>query len=359
MKAPYNYGLSQEDALTELEALAIQPDDRLLCIASAGEIPLNLLALRPIRIEAVDVSLNQLFLCRLKHRACLALEPDEAAAFLGFMEARAEKRRKFFDHLSSYLSEEEKRFWAENMTAIEYGPIAAGRFERYLEKVRSAGLCLISKRKLIRLFELEAVADRQDYFDRFLNTGFLRMIFKVAFHPRVYRKRGIAEEGLIHSGARDSAEFFYNRFRSFCTVCPPRQNYYLQWIFFGRVLFPEARPEYLTEKGLQKVRERSAGLSWQVESFQDRLRSCAPGDFNKFHLSNIGDWMTRDQFAEVLALVGDKALPGSKACFRYIHLNHPVPERLRGRLNRDDERGEELMERDRFPFYSLVIMEIK
>jgi S-adenosylmethionine:diacylglycerol 3-amino-3-carboxypropyl transferase len=357
LKPLYNYGISQEDALTELAALDIQPGDRLLCIASGGEVPLNLLALRDTRIVAADVSANQLALARLKLAACRALEPVDAAAFLGFMEVSTERRRRLFAQVAPLLAEDDRHLWGGNMAAIEEGPIRAGRFEKYFAKFRFAGLAVLKRGHLRDLFELETLEERRDFFDRFLSTPLLKALFSVAFHPLVYRKRGISAQGLIHGGSDHVADFFYGRFKDFCTVTPPRRNYYLQFSFFGRVLFPEALPEYLTDEGARRIRERPDRIAWRLGSFEEVLRAAAIGDFNKFHLSNIGDWMTRIEYAGLLALICDKAAAASRAVVRYIHLDHAVPEGLRGRVTRDERRGEELMRRDRFPFYHLVIME--
>jgi S-adenosylmethionine-diacylglycerol 3-amino-3-carboxypropyl transferase len=358
MKPLYDYGISQEDALTELAALDVRPGDRLLCIASGGEIPLNLLALRNARIVAVDVSPGQLFLSRLKLGACLALEPAEAAAFLGFMEAPTESRRRLFARVAPLLTEDDRRFWGGNMSAVEGGPIRAGRFEKYFEKFRFAGLAVLKKKRLRDLFEMETLEERRDFFDRFLSTPLLRVLFRVAFHPLVYRKRGIAAQGLIHGGSNRAADFFYGRFRDFCTTTPPRRNYYLQFSFFGCVLFPEALPEYLTEEGARRIRERTGQINWRLTSFEEALCAGAAGAFNKFHLSNIGDWMSRKEYAQLLALIRDRAAASSRAAVRYIHLDHGVPEGLRDRVASDERRGEELMRHDRFPFYRLVILEI-
>ena len=359
MKPPYNYGISQEDALTERRALDIREGDRLLCVASAGEVPLNLLALGPVAIEAVDISPAQLFLCRLKLSACRALEPLEAAALLGFMDASAEKRRRLFDRTSAFLDDDEKGFWAANMPAVKRGPVRAGRFERYLGRFSPAALAVLGERKLRRLFEQDTVAAQQEYFDRFLSTAVLKVLFKVAFHPRLYRKRGIAEEGLRHGEIRDIADFFYGRLRDFCASTPARRNPYLQFFFFGRVLFPEALPEYLSEEGMRRVRESHASIAWRLESYREAVDKSPPGWFNKFHLSNIGDWMGLEEYAGLLALVCDKAAPSSRAISRYIHLDHPLPEALRERIVRRDDRGEELVRADRFPFYNLVVMELR
>ena len=85
MEALCNYGISQEDVLSEYKALEITRNDSLLCIASAGEIPLNMAALQDLNIVAVDNSINQLRLCRIKQVAASLLDPVIAASFLGYM----------------------------------------------------------------------------------------------------------------------------------------------------------------------------------------------------------------------------------------------------------------------------------
>lgn len=359
MKPLYNYGLSQEDALTEYRALDIKKGDHLICIASAGEIPLNLTALETLAIEAVDVSPNELFLAKLKLGACRVLEPAEAAAFLGFTEALPAGRRRLFDRVATVLGEEDRRFWSGNMSAIEKGPIRAGRFEKYLQKFSRVGLRILGENKLRRLFERETVTDRQEFFDRFLSTPLLKALFRVAFNPRVYRGRGITAEGLKHSGERDIAAFFYSRFRDFCCATSARENYYLQFCFWNRSLFPEALPEYLSREGMARIREHHENITWRLGSIQEALEKHPAGTFNKFHLSNIGDWMSRGEYAGLLTLLHDRAAPSSRAVARYIHLDHPVPETLGGRLAREERRAEELIKVDRFPFYHLVIMETR
>ena len=357
MEPPYNYGLSQEDALTEYRALDLRPGDRLVSVASAGEVPLNLIALEDVRIEAVDVSASQLSLSRLKLAACLALEPAEAAGFLGFADAPAALRDRLFDRVVTFLDESERLFWRRNMAAVERGPVRAGRFERYLRTFSGLARLILGETKLRGLFEREGVAERRAYFDRSLGSGAVKALFRAAFNPRRYRRRGIADAGLTHSGQRDIAAFFYGRFRDFCTVPPPRTNYYLQFMLWGRLLFPEAGPEYLSPRGLARVRGRRGNIVWRESSFEKTLAERPAGTFNKFHLSNIGDWMGRDDYAALLTLLGRRAAPRSRVLARYIHLDHPIPDALNGRLRRDDRLAGELIEADRFPFYQLVVLE--
>lgn len=357
MEPLYNYGLSQEDALTEYRALDLRPGDRVVSVASAGDVPLNLIALEDVRIEAVDIARSQLALARLKLAACLALEPSEAAAFLGFEDATISLRTRLFNRVASFLDERERRFWRGNMAAVERGAVRAGRFERYIRRFSRLARLVLGESRLRGLFEREGVAERRDHFDRRLGSGAVKALFRAAFNPRRYRKGGISDAGLTHSGQRDIAAFFYGRFRDFCTVTPPRRNYYFQFMLWGRLFYPEAWPEYLRPEGLARVRERQGSIVWREASFEQTLAGHPAGTFNKFHLSNIGDWMSREDYAALLNLLGLRAAPGSRALARYIHLDHPIPDALNGRLRRDDRLAEELIEGDRFPFYQLVVLE--
>lgn len=359
MEPLYNYGLSQEDALTEYRALDLRPGDRVVSVASAGEVPLNLIALEDVRIEAVDIARSQLALSRLKLAACLALEPSEAAAFLGFEDAAPSLRTRLFNRVASFLDEGERRFWRGNMAAVERGAVRAGRFERYIRRFGRLARLVLGETRLRSLFEREGVAERRDHFDRRLGSGAVKALFRAAFDPRRYRQGGIADAGLTHSGQRDIAAFFYGRFRDFCTATPPRRNYYFQFMLWGRLFYPEALPEYLRPEGLARVRERQGSVVWREASFERTLADHPAGTFNKFHLSNIGDWMSREDYAALLDLLGRRAAPASRALARYIHLDHPIPDALNGRLRRDDRLAGELIKEDRFPFYQLVVLETR
>lgn len=79
----YDFCISQDDPATELRALNLSLGDRVLCVASAGEVPLELLVNsdESIKIDAVDISGPQLYLSNLKFKAAMALKGTEAARF--------------------------------------------------------------------------------------------------------------------------------------------------------------------------------------------------------------------------------------------------------------------------------------
>ena len=349
-----NYGISQEDVLSEIRALDISPHDSVLCIASSGEIPLNLAALQNVNILAVDNSISQLRLCKLKMAAATLPDPIQAASFLGYMNMPAMDRQRIFHRdIRALLSEDDNLFWEQHADALQFGVVNSGRFELYIRKVSAIGRTVIGRKNLYRLFDCDSVEEQQTVFDRRITGPFLRSIFKIAFHPRIYKNRGIDPQGLTHSGARNIAGFFFQRFRNFCCSTPARKNYYLQYTFFNQVLFPEALPEFLLPECHSAFIENSKHLEFRLSDFETTLQQADQGQFNKIHLSNIGDWMSKESMAGLFTLIRDKTVPGARAVMRYIHLNHPLPAAV-PELVADYQLGEQLLLTDRYPFYTLV-----
>lgn len=356
----YDFGLSQDDPMTELRALDIKPDDRLLSIASAGELPLSILAHAPLLIDAVDISNGQLYLSKLKLATVLALDSEEAARFLGYISCDREQRLRLLSRVEEYLDESGRRFWDDHLFVFRKGPLHYGRHERYMAKFRRLGLYLLGgEKKLYGLFECENSGDQEEYFDNVLRSEVMKRLFHIVFHPKLYKRRGIPEQGFIHEGERNLAEFFFSRFRSFCTSTPARENYFLQFSLLGSVVYYEALPDFLQDKGISVIRLHHHNIRYRHISYADIIRQSPEGTYNKFALSNLCDWMKRDAFINLLQLLVEKADVSSKALLRFVHCAHALPDNLDRAIIPDPGRGELLSQKDRFPFCNLVPMDIR
>jgi S-adenosylmethionine-diacylglycerol 3-amino-3-carboxypropyl transferase len=354
MEPLYNYGISQEDVLSECEALKLADGESFLCIASAGEIPLNVAALKNVKIIAADVSANQIRLCRLKQAASLHCESADAAGFLGYMGMQDNMREEIFrDVLFQYLPEGDREFWLKNLNAVKGGAINNGRFEKYMLKVTGTGRFIVGEKNLYSLFECNSIEEQKEIFEKKINGPIVKGIFRIAFHPLIYKNRGIDPAGLIHSGARNIGEFFFNRFRSFCCNTLSRENYFLQYTFFNKVLFREALPEFLKPEYHETFAKNAGDIEYSENPVENILKDCEKGKFAKIHISNIGDWMTKESMAEIFSLISDKTMPGARVVMRYIHLNHKIPADVPG-LIADYELGDNIALKDRYPFYSIV-----
>jgi S-adenosylmethionine-diacylglycerol 3-amino-3-carboxypropyl transferase len=358
MKFLYNFGISQDDSESERKSLDMQKGDRLICLASAGELPLNLMSSADIFIDAVDISLPQLHLSRLKMMAASHLEPLEAARLIGYQPCTREERFGWLGQISSHLSESGRDFWNKHPEAFEKGPVHMGRFERYISNFNGLALQIIGRKKMMRLFEFDDIESQRQYFDQHLETKRLRFIFNVVFHPRIYKKRGMDEQGLTHSGERNIAHFFFSRFRNFCTSTLARKNHLLQFTFFNRIMFEEAFPDYLKPEGNELLRQRLDRISFFHEPISERIRKSPAGHYNKFALSNVGDWMTGEEMTGLFQIIANQSADKSRLLLRYIHAAHPVADHLKLIFSSDRELGNRLESTDRYPFYSLIPFEL-
>jgi S-adenosylmethionine-diacylglycerol 3-amino-3-carboxypropyl transferase len=356
MKNLYDFGISQDDPRVETKFLDLT-NTNLLCVASGGEVPLSLLANHDVKIKALDVSENQIRLCRLKLAAALMLEPFEAAVFLGYKRDLKNCRGKYFRKILEELPADDARFWKENSRRMIKGPIRASRFEKYLSLFCRFVKSILGSRRVAVLFDLESEESRQNYFDRYLDKKIIFWIFKVAFSPIIYKERGLSQQALIHQNGQDMAGMFYSRFRDFLTATSPLSNFYLQFYLMGEILYDDAMPDFLKPDGLYNIRKRKENLNFEIRSIQQEVAETDRLSYENYALSNICDWITEDEMNFLLNTISRKSQHKFKMLIRYIHRN-PVDDKVResgicfNALSSECTRNI-----DRFPFYSLISAE--
>jgi S-adenosylmethionine:diacylglycerol 3-amino-3-carboxypropyl transferase len=351
----FDFGISQEDPLTEFSLLDIREGDHVLCIASGGEIPLSLYCLQPgITITAVDTSLPQILLCKFKWQAAKLLPFPLSGAFLGYSHQDRKTRREiYFDQLRPSLSAEECGFWDAHIDAVEKGVVNSGRFEKYIANLRTIARLIIGKRNIEKLLRCRSTEEQAEIFDHYIATRpAVRYLFKIAFHPAVYKNRGLSSRGLIHAQQK-TGEIFFNKFRNFCVCTPATSNYFLHYFLEGSCTTEQAMPEFLVHH--KNLVQTNSPIFWRCTSIQEELKQNEKGAFNKIHLSNIGDWMTEADFSDLVDLMSSKSGPEQKILYRYLRKNHFAE-------HKDHEKGYSVREihtetTDRFPFYSMQLLE--
>jgi S-adenosylmethionine:diacylglycerol 3-amino-3-carboxypropyl transferase len=353
MKFLYDFGISQDDP--HVEASALDPENNnVLCVASGGEVPLSLLAKYNTRIKAVDISINQIRLCKLKLASTILLEPVEAAVFLGFKKELKSSRQKYFEEVKSGLSKDDIQFWNLHKHKISRGPINYSRFEKYILFFCGIVRQFIGASKIKHFCELDDVEQQKKFFDTYIHKKFIFWLFKIAFAPQVYKNRGLDKQALIHQEGNDIAAFFYGKFRDFFTVTPARKNYYLQFYFLGEVLFEEALPDYLIPKYASNIYARKNNIDFEIKSVRDEIIGMPNLTYGNYALSNISDWMEEDEMNELLEAITKKTVVPANFLLRYIHKNpiNDISEKYDFTIDREFEDRAHLI--DRFPFYSLV-----
>jgi len=353
MKPLFDFGISQEDANSEQSILELQDNDRVLCIASGGEVPLNLLCRNNnVQIGAIDISETQLALCRLKLLTALHVGSPDNAAFLGYSEMDTKRRKEIFTTvLQPLLQENDKAFWLQHLTLIGKGVINYGRFELFLKKMRIVAAWLIGKKNIGSLINCSSVQQQEEFFNKKIeNRKALRYLFKIAFHPLIYKKRGLDKQGLIHATS-NTGENFFKKFKTFCIATPADENYFLQYYLTGKCK-PKAIPEFLQAVNRTTLQKNGGNINFKMTSITEALNNSPENYYSKIHLSNVGDWMKEPDFKALMQTVQQKLSEGAKVSCRVLQKDHFANNKFHG-IEIDKKLAETLEKKDRFPFYSL------
>jgi S-adenosylmethionine-diacylglycerol 3-amino-3-carboxypropyl transferase len=359
MSVPYNFGQSQEDERTEVNALQLNADDHVISIASAGDMPLSLAAMGTQKVTAVDIDPAQLALTRLKLAAVRQLSRDEAIGFLGYFPMDKRQRKKLYTNVRAALLPNDHAFWDRNGSAINKGVIWAGRFERYLRYLRFVVVGVLGRRNIAALFECGTIEEQQVLFDRSIGRPIVRRIFRFAFNPKRFSGRGMDPRSLAHRNSEVSlGDQYFAWFRSFCTSNLASENYFLQLSLLGRVLDTNNVPAYLSLEGYEMLRSRKNSVVLYQGDIVQYLKEIPPASFEKSHLSNICDWMEQDSFENVMQLMVSKSSPKARIVWRFLHVDRSLPSELESRIIEEREFGKTLRKNDRYPFYTIVPAQI-
>jgi len=306
------YAQNWEDPRLELQALDVQPHDRVLAIAGGGCTALSLLAEGPVRLEAVDQSRAQLEMLELKCKTVCDLTPDGANEFL-----------------------------------VANGILDRGRAEKAIGAFRWIIRTLIHSRERIEeLFALDSLANQVRFYHRHWNNRRWQWLFHMvrkgtfdrALDPAFYQ----------HVAPGNLGRQLHLRAEHCLTQMPVRENYFLSRILLGGHLrHPEGRPPYLQPRGVEGIRRNRSRLGLHRMGLLDYLRGQPDASFDKLYLSNVGEWLAERERIELFGQVVRVSRPGTRVCWRALMVERPLPQAFRDRIIVDVERSTELGRQDR------------
>jgi S-adenosylmethionine:diacylglycerol 3-amino-3-carboxypropyl transferase len=330
-------------------------DGNVLCIASAGDLPLSFVALGARKVIAVDVSENQLHLCHLKSAAIEALDREAALKFMGFLPAKPLERKRWLSLILPLMPPITAEFWTTHSAAMcNRGAIWCGRYERFL-----TGLRIILKPVLAQAFnELAQCTDcglQKEIFERRINRAWLRVVFRFAFSPSVFSRYGMDPRSLAHrQSSIPLGDQYWAILRAFCTDTPAAGNPWLQLLTLGRLISSDAAPAYLTPAGFEKTKRGLGFLQWVKGDVRAFVRDQMPLDVNKVCLSNLPDWLDESQFEDLVRQLACRLARGSRFVWCYLHAQRSLPPNLAPQILISEDLGIRLRKQDRFPFYRIV-----
>ncbi len=344
------YGQCWEDADVLLDALDVRPGHVCLSIASAGDNTLALLARKPERVIALDLSLAQIACLELRVAAYRELAHGELLEVIG--SRPSQRRRELYKRCRPLLSLETRNFWDAHPDDIAAGIGGAGKFERYFALFRRLLPLIHSRKKIERLFDCSTAEERERFYDREWNTRAWRGMFQAFFSRRVMGWLG-RDPSFFRYVEGSVASRILERVRHALVALDPRENPYLQWILMGR--HAAALPFALREENFATIRANLHRLQWQREPLENFLL----GDekFDRFNLSDIFEYISLESYHHLLNLLVKASRSRARLAYWNLLARRRRPSSLADRVLPLSNLAAALHRKDKAFFYSAFVIE--
>lgn len=346
------YAQCWEDADVLLQGLAAGPGDVCLSIASAGDNTLSLLTQDPARVVAVDLSRAQLACLELRIAAYRALAHPELLELIG--STPSTRRLELYRRCRSLMPVAARNFWDERPRRVTAGVGAAGVLENYLRIFRRFVLPLIHPPgRVAQLLAGGTPAERRAFYERYWNTRRWRLMFRIFFSRALIGGFGHGPD--FFGAVSDSvAERLLARCRHTLTELDPTSDPYLHWSLRGRHL--TALPHALRPENFSLIRQRLDRLECRHGSFEQALEDLGPRAVHRFNLSNILEYMPREECQRVLSRIAWAGVPGGRLLYWDMLTPRSAAGEIPGLRRRDDLAGE-LHRASRTCFYDALVIE--
>lgn len=235
------YSLGDEDSVVECEILPYRAG-HVVTVAGSGGRVIPLLARAPERLDAIDISPEQIAFTRFRLAALSKLNAGEYARLLGYGTdpLLGEPRRRLISSLS--LPEADKDLIGEfHQRHAETPLVYSGKFEQMLRRFSRVIRTVLGKRAR-ELFEITELSEQR----RFLKTRFPGRRWKLlvgvlgnsALLNAVLYKGDFPRKNLPGSHFRIYEEIFNRLFDRVLA----RESFFLQMLILGEVSFAEGFP---------------------------------------------------------------------------------------------------------------------
>lgn len=347
------YGQCWEDADILLEALDIREGETCVSIASAGDNSLAMLTKNPARVIALDLSFAQLACLELRVAAYRVLSYEELLELLGSRPST--QRAHLYERCRDLLLPPVRDFWDEHQPAVAAGIGSSGKFEHYFALFRERVLPLIHSRRMVdRLLAGGTLDERTSFYERQWNTVRWRLLFRIFFSRFVMGRLG-RDPHFFDYVEGSVADRILARGRHALTVLDPAQNPYLQWILTG--YHPRALPYALRPEHFATIRANLDRLEWYCISLESYLDSHNDVVVDKFNLSDIFEYMSRENYHALLSRLVRSSRSGSRLAYWNMLAPRSRPDDMAAVLHPLTDFARDLHQRDKAFFYSSFVLE--
>lgn len=328
-KLPLYFALVREDPQVDMAVCKmLAPGAKVLMIASGGCTAAALAASgRVSSLHLVDANKGQILLSLLKLYMLSHLPPADRFALLGHASMSASERQ---ERLRDALSGTRRQF-AEKNSSISFaleelgppallgenGPDRLGRYEVLFAQLRAA--LSVEQEALNALF---ASADISEQIALAAPNTALGVALDAAFSEVMSLENLVALFGsaATQNRVQPFAQHFLERTRVALAAFPAADNPYLADLLLGRftgAALPWLNLSLVEPDLLPEIACSVAPMSTVLQAHK--------GEFDFVHLSNILDWLSREEAGLMLELAHQALRPGGKVLIRQLNSTLDIP----------------------------------
>lgn len=331
------YAQIWEDPVVDMEALAIEPGNRIATIASGGCNALSYLTADPAEIVAVDLNTAHVALNNLKRVAAQRLPDYES--FRRFF-AEADSVANIADYrtfIRPYLDETSRRYWEgrDLVGRRRINGFASGLYKRGLLGNFIGLAHLIARMHRIDLkqfLDAKTIEEQRAIFDEKFAPFFDRKLIRWITDQRSSLfGLGIppAQYDALADG-KPMADVLRGRLEKLACDFPLEENYFA-WQAFGRGYGKGKEaplPPYLQAGHYAAVRSRAERVTMLHANMTDMLAANDAASFDRYIFLDAQDWMSDAQLTALWTEVTRTARPGARVLFRTAAEPTLLPGRL-------------------------------
>lgn len=349
------YSICWEDFDIIQKALKVKKDDIVVSITSAGCNVLNFLLYNPKKIISVDFNPNQNYILQLKISAIKNLEHKQFLELLGVNPSK--NRIELYKKIKKNLPKETQTFWDKNIKFIKKGLTYSGRQEKYIHAIGQYLRYLKGEKVLIDLLQCKTIDEQIEFFDKKIRDTSWNLFFTLVYNKPVML---IVKDKLVFNQVKDNDyhKKFRKRVEEAARQIPTRNNPFMSFALLGYYLNENYYPHYLKKKNFETLKNRVNRIEIKTGAIQDILFQLPSNSIDKFNLSNVLDWTTKNQFKKLLYEVKRVGKNKSRFCYFNTLMKRHIPK-IEGIKSYKKEANNLLKQDKAFLYENFEIGEIK
>ena len=328
------YSTSDEDNTSELRALHITPEDRIISVTGSGCRTLSLLTQNPKSVTSVDYSPGQNYLLELKLAAIRTLSYDELLAFFGV--DKSQTRWQTFGSLQAKISPEAAAYFGRHRPAIEKGILFAGRHERFYVRVVAPMVHLLFGRQVKKIFSCSSIEAQEKIYREELDGKLWRWLIRNGFSERTLRLILNDDKYHIEIDVPSIGDYMLERLNHTFSHHLAKDNHWVSFMFNGRYPSRTSLPHFLLYENYDAIRRSTTTVTPVTGNLINFLKTLPDQSVDKFSLSDVTSCINKEEFHTLMDEVYRTGRPGAGLCYRNFLAKYSVTSGRDVRMRRDD-----------------------